>query len=500
MNSQNKHSLVALCVAAGLMTVACSPNQPASTAEKAEPPAAPAAATTHQSVPGPVPGTRLTGEYVEEVGHLAYFWAWPMVNVYNRLVTLDKLKEPGLMGGIVPVAPPNQLSMLTDYVVPEERVVACPNQDVVYGLSVLALDREAAVIQVPDFGDRFWVYQVVDQRTDSFAQFGKMYGTKPGLYLLVGPDWKGQTPAGIQGVFRSSTNIGIVIPRVFKDATDEDTKAVQPLINQVMIYPLSQSDGKMKTRDWSANPKFPSTSTGQEETQWVVPQKFVDELPKVLDGLPPLPGEEALYANIRSVWAAADKDPKLKKELQDSVIEADKELVKPLFEFRNYGLPLAANWTTQSNGAKFGTDYFTRTAVAKSNIFVNAPEETKYFYQDLDSAGGRLNGTHQYTVTFAKDALPPVKGFWSLTLYNKFHFFQPNELKRYSLGTKNKTLQYGSDGSLTLYVSATPPDKDKMSNWLPAPKDDFSLYVRSYWPDTPITSGQWTPPPVVKSK
>jgi hypothetical protein len=102
-----------------------------------------------------------------------------MVNVYNRLAAFSQLKEPGLMGGIVPVGPPDQLSMLTDYVAPEERMVACPNQDVVYGFSILALDREPVVVQVPEFGDRFWVYQVVDQRNDSFADFGKMYGTKP---------------------------------------------------------------------------------------------------------------------------------------------------------------------------------------------------------------------------------------------------------------------------------------------------------------------------------
>ncbi len=168
----------------------------------------------------------------------------------------------------------------------------------------------------------------------------------------------------------------------------------------------------------------------------------------------------------------------------------------PLFEFRNYGIPLAGHWTTQSNGAQFGADYFTRAAVAKSNIFVNKPAETKYFYQDLDAGGARLNGNNQYTVTFGKGLLPPVKGFWSLTLYNKFHFFHANELRRYSLGTKNKTLQYGPDGSLTLYVSATPPPRDEVSNWLPAPKDDLSLYIRSYWPDAAILDGKWTPPPV----
>src|SRR5262249_8239671 len=149
------------------------------------------------------------------------------------------------------------------------------------------------------------------------------------------------------------------------------------------------------------------------------------------------------------------------------------DLVAPLLQFRSWGIPLADHWTTQDNGARFGTDYFTRTAVAKSNIFVNKPNETKYFYQDLDAEGGKLNGANRYTVTFAKGQLPPVRGFWSLTLYDEQHFFAPNALKRYSLGTKNKTLQTGADGSLTIYVQADSPGADKESNWLPAPKGDF---------------------------
>ena len=146
------------------------------------------------SVPGPMPGTRLTEAYVRSVGATAYLWGWPLANMHNRKLILSKLPEPGLMGGIVPVAPVNQLSMVHDYIDPGERLVACPNQDVVYGFGLFSLDQEPVVVQVPNFGDRFWVYQVVDQRTDSFVQLGKMYGTKPGFYLLAGPHWKGTIP------------------------------------------------------------------------------------------------------------------------------------------------------------------------------------------------------------------------------------------------------------------------------------------------------------------
>ena len=479
-----------------VLIAGCQENPPMSNTASSPAPAAPTP-EVKKSVPGAIVGTRLTEAYVALMGRYVYFWAWPMANIYNRVQILSQLPGPVLMGGIVPVAPPNQLTMLTDYVAPEERMVACPNQDVVYGFGPLSLDREPAVVQVPDFGDRFWVYQIVDQRTDSFAQLGKMYGSKPGFYLLVGPDWNGQVPTGIQGVFHSPTNLGIVVPRVFKQSTPEDTAAVQRLINQISMYPLSKWDGKMKTTDWSKTPPFKNPAgDSQEETKWVDPTKFVDQLPKILDGMPPMPGEEHLYATIRQVWDAANKDPKLKAALQQAVIAADKELVTPVFQFRNYGLPLAGNWTTQNNGAQFGTDYFTRTAVAKSNIFVNSPNETKYFYQDLDSTGGRLNGAHSYTVTFAKDALPPVKGFWSLTMYDAEGFQVPNPINRFAIGDRD-ALKLNVDGSLDLYIQNESPGRDKESNWLPAPKSgELGLTLRLYAPQPQVLDGRWNPPAI----
>jgi hypothetical protein len=111
-------------------------------------------------------------------------------------------------------------------------------------------------------------------------------------------------------------------------------------------------------------------------------------------------------------------------------------------------------------------------------MYDNAPEETRYIYTDFDSDGQRLNGNNAYTVTFAKGDTPPVSGFWSLTLYNKHHLFERNAFNRFSLGTKSKSLQYNADGSLTLYFQNESPGADKESNWVPAPKDEFSLYIR----------------------
>jgi len=153
-------------------------------------------------VPGMPPDTIVTKDFVAMVGRLAYVWGWPMVNQINRRASFAQVPEPGRLGGVLPVAPTGYVGMLTDYIAPDQHFVTCPNQDTVYGAGFMALDRQPVVVQVPDFGTRFFTYQIVDHRTDSFASIGRQYNTKPGHYLLTGPNWNGNVPAGINAVMR----------------------------------------------------------------------------------------------------------------------------------------------------------------------------------------------------------------------------------------------------------------------------------------------------------
>src|SRR5262249_7288875 len=202
---------------------------------------------------------------------------------------------------------------------------------------------------------------------------------------------------------------------------------------------------------------------------------------EVRRSVPPMPGEEALYKWIGSVLDAAAKDPQIKKTLQETAVSAEKELIAPLFQWRNNGAPVGNGWNSPVNNARWGTDYLNRASTAKSNMYENTPEETKYLFTDYDTAGRQLDGQSSYAITFPKGQLPPVRGFWSLTLYNEHHFFHSNPLNRYSLGTKSKNLKPNADGSWTLYAGAQSPGKEKESNWLPAPAGPFSLYIRAYW-------------------
>jgi hypothetical protein len=109
---------------------------------------------TAAEVPGPASGP-MSKAYVQMVGKMAYFWGWPLVYVYNQRTALSKAPEPILLNGVLPLAPMNGVVMLTSYISPLQRYIGDPNQDVVYGLGYLSLEKEPVVVQVPDFGDRF---------------------------------------------------------------------------------------------------------------------------------------------------------------------------------------------------------------------------------------------------------------------------------------------------------------------------------------------------------
>lgn len=437
-------------------------------------------------------------DYAKSIARMAYIWAYPMINMQNRRTALSAAPEPGRLGGVLPASPTGQIAMLYDYIDPGQNFIACPNQDVVYGLGFFSLNKQPVVIQVPEIGDRFWVYALYDQRTDQIGKLGKPYGSKPGFYLLVGPEWDGEKPDGITEVIQSPTDLANCIPRLFMDDTEEDRDAIQPIINQILVYPLNEFTGEMKTKVWKEAPVIPSPSSSGGETKWVIPAQFFDQLPDVLEAVAPLPGEETLYSQFRALLKVIEDNAEMKEELIEEITQLDNTMIKDFLKWKYNGKPAGNGWNRSVNNAEWGIDYFNRTGTARSNMFDNRPSETQYFYTDNTSNGEKMVGSENYKITFKAGELPPVNGFWSMTMYNEHHLFEPNALNRFSLGTKNKSLKYDNDGSLVLYAGNKNPGEDKEGNWLPAPNGEFSLYIRAYWGKAGITEGTWIPPVIEK--
>ena len=447
------------------------------------------------TVSGPDAGARLTDSYLSEMGRLAYLWGWPLVNMHNRLSIMEQVPEPGLLGGVVPVGPPGSLGLLHDYITPDEKLVACPNQDVVYGFGILSMEKEPVVVQVPDFGDRFWVFQVCDQRTDGFAELGKMYGTKPGMYLLAGPDWKGETPPGIQKVFRSTTQFSLAGFRT-------------QLINPGDIENVHKIQAAYKAETLSAFLHQPAPPPAAAVTfpkidKDLVKTNFFQYLDFALQFAPPGPEEMAIRSKLARIGIGAGKTfdfKELSVEHKAEVLLGMKSGDGKVDEaVKNVGKKLNG-WNVASidgDRAFFNGNWLLRAAAAKAGIYGNDAVEAVYPLTTVDGAGATLDGSkHKYTLTFAAGQFPPVNAFWSVTMYDgKTQLLVANPLKRYLLNsTTLNSYKYGPDGSLTFYIQKNSPGKERESNWLPAPDGPLYAVYRVYMPGEAVLNGTWKKP------
>jgi hypothetical protein len=158
----------------------------------------------------------------------------------------------------------------------------------------------------------------------------------------------------------------------------------------------------------------------------------------------------------------------------------------------------ANGWHIMLKTGVYGTDYLNRAVVTMFGLGANLPEDAVYPVSMMDASSKPYDGTNRYLLHFDKGELPPVRGFWSLTMYNQKFFFVENPLNRYTLSQRNK-LKYNPDGSVDLYLQSSNPGAGKQANWLPAPQGPFVLMLRLYWPNETsptILNGTWKPPAV----
>jgi hypothetical protein len=144
---------------------------------------------------------------------------------------------------------------------------------------------------------------------------------------------------------------------------------------------------------------------------------------------------------------------------------------------------------------RYGIRYDARAAVARLGLGALPPEEAIYFSCCQSDAAHSLSGEHAYTLHFSAAQLPPVRAFWSLTLYGEDGYFVANSIRRFAIGDRD-ALKFNTDGSLDLFVQRDAPGTDRDSNWLPAPDGKFNLSLRLYWPGEDVLRGRWQPPPV----
>jgi hypothetical protein len=390
----------------------------------------------------------------------------------------------------------------------EDTAIVTPNSDTPYSFLWVDLRAEPMVLSVPAVEKgRYYTVQLIDGNTYNYGYIGsRATGNDAGDYMVVGPDWKGEKPAGIKQVFQSTTPFSLAGYRtqLFNAGDMENVIKIQA---GYKAQPLS-SFLKQPAPPAAPNIDFlPATTAG-------ITENFFQYLDAALQFVPETSQDKAIRARLASIGIGPGKTfdfKDLSPEHKAAVVEAVKAGDDAVDKFLAGGMKNVNGWSV---GSFFGDSVFyngnwvMRAGAAKGGIYGNDAIEAMYPLTRVDATGETLDGSkHNYTITFAAGDLPPVNAFWSVTMYDgKSQLLIKNPINRYLINSPMlPTMKKNADGSLTLYIQKDSPGADKESNWLPAPNDTIYLTMRLYWPKTtppsilPAGEGTWKPPAVMKA-
>lgn len=397
----------------------------------------------------------------------------------------------------------------------EARVFTCkdtsvitPNSDTPYSMLWLDLRAEPMVLSVPAVEkDRYYSVMMCDGNTFNYGYVGsRATGNDAGDYMVAGPDWKGETPAGIKKVFRSSTQFSLLIYR-----TQLFNAADMPNVVKVQAgYKAQPLSAYLRQ---AAPPPAPAIVFPAIDKA-LVKTNFFEYLDFALQFAPAGPEEKAIRAKLARIGIGPGKTFSYK----DLSLEHKAEIVLGMAAGQKKVEEAVAAVGTSQNGwqiaSSFGDrafyhgDWLLRAAAASAGIYGNDAAEAMYPMTRWLANGDVLDGSrHKYTLTFAAGQFPPVNAFWSLTMYDgKTQLLIENPINRYLINSPMlPDLKKNADGSLTIYIQKGSPGKDRESNWLPAPDGPIYLVMRLYWPKTtppsilPPGKGTWAPPEVAQA-
>ena len=438
-----------------------------------------------------------------ETAKEAYIYAYPLMTMeMTRRVTTNVAAPVGTS------APMGQFAKLREYPNASFNAVTAPNADTLYTTTWLDVSKEPWVISIPDLKGRYALFPMLDGWTDVFQVPGKRTtGTGAQKYAITGPGWTGTLPAGVTE-YKSPTGIVWLLGRIYCTGTPEDYKAVHALQDQMTVVPLS-SYGKPYTSTPGAVDSSIDTKTGvRDQVNAMDAASYFKLFANLLKTNPPAAEDAPMVVKLAKIGIVPGQDfdvSKLEPSAAAGLAKAPKAAQDKIAAWFKEGLAvgdakLENGWVFTTKTGLYGTNYIQRATVTWYGLGANRPQDAVYPTSEGPKIVEKYNGANKYVLHFPKGGMPPVNGFWSVTMYNAQYFFVDNPLNRYNISQRNK-FKTNADGSTDIYIQADSPGKDKESNWLPSPKDDFVLMMRLYWPKETapsILDGSWKIPEVKK--
>lgn len=416
--------------------------------------------------------------------------------VYGYPLLLMDASNTVMASGTDGRAPINQISHIREFPDHAFTDVVTPNADTLYSIAWLDLKATPMVFSVPETGNRYYVMQFLDGWTNVFASIGsRTTGNGKGTFLITGPGWKGDVPEGMTLV-KSPTNMAWLLGRTQTNGI-KDYESVHKIQDQYELEPYRKDAVKRNSTLSTDTKTAPVVQIDKLDAV-----SFFNRLNKLMVDNPPTDADTPVLDALAAIGIAPGKAfakesfsaPDFQKIEKAYVAARERSIDVVNQSFGNQ----SGCWTLMpGNIGNYETDYETRMVVARVGLGANLQEDAVYPSCRRDLEGKPLSGKHDYIVHFTKGQLPPVKAFWSLTMYDNRQCFIANPINRYAIGDRDD-LKFDEDGGLTIYMQHESPGKEKESNWLPAPLGEFNIFLRLYWPDQSILDNTWPLPEIKK--
>jgi hypothetical protein len=398
--------------------------------------------------------------------------------------------------------PMNTFASVPAYPPADFKGVVRSNFDTLYSIAWLDLTKEPLVVSVPDTNGRFYLLPMLDMWTDVFAAPGwRTTGTQAGTFLVTPPGWSGMVPERFTRIAAPTPYVWIIGRTKTDGPADYD--AVHKIQAGYKITRLSQWGKAPEPVTLKSDPTVDMKTPPMIQVDTMSAGAYFAYAAELLKLHPPHATDQPIIAQMARIGIGPGKSFDISK-LDSAVrkgLEAAPAEAQQLMKWKVPTLARVVNYwsmNTDTMGA-YGNYYLKRAIVAQIGLGANLPEDAIYPLNLADETGKPLDGANRYTIRFEKGATPPVRAFWSLTLYDSDGFQVANVLNRFAVSSW-MPFKYNADGSLDLYFQNESPGKDKEANSLPAPKGPFNLTMRLYSPQSDALTDKWNPPPIKKAE
>ncbi|MFO1048531.1 MAG: DUF1254 domain-containing protein [Geminicoccaceae bacterium] len=428
----------------------------------------------------------------------AYIYGYPLVTMeFTRRVMSNVATPVGTR------APMGQFVRAREYPDATFRDVTAPNADTLYTTAWIDLDAEPWVLSIPDMKGRYFLFPMLDGWTNVFQVPGsRTTGTSAQTYAITGPGWSGKLPDGVTQ-YKAPTNMVWILGRIYCTGTPEDYAAVHAIQDQCQLVPLSAYGKAYDPAPGKVDPAIDMKTAVRDQVNALDAKAYFSLLANLMKKNPPAAADAPALEHFATIGLVPGQD------FDAGKLDADFAKRIPSVGFDRIMLQFKVNekvkhlngWGFTTKTGLYGTDYLMRALVTAIGLGANRPQDAVYPTSLKDAKNSAYDGAYRYVMHFPKGHLPPVKGFWSLTMYDENYFFVANPLNRYSISARQK-LKANPDGSVDLLIQHESPGADKEANWLPAPAGKFVLMLRMYWPnekDPSIIDGSWKIPAVSKA-